>query len=220
MSAPTPLRPFGVKHFHRFACNRGSDRSNQSLIFSLSTRSRADTPAPPIGPSALTSPPPRQALRRTWPSRAGPAGRPVSASLRRCTAPRPGDVPPARGPHHCSPHRARPGPGRALRSAARLAAAAGPRPLYATAAGPSGPGLRCHVTHAARRARGPRRGPLRRRRRTGVSVSVGEARGDAYCVPARVVLVGPSDREGAGRGRVPPAGPASRSAEPNTLGNV
>jgi hypothetical protein len=47
---------------------------------------------------------------------------------------------------------------RALRSAART----GPLPdrVRSTSRqpGPSRPGLRCHVTHAARRARGPRRG--------------------------------------------------------------
>jgi hypothetical protein len=59
------------------------------------------------------------------------------------------------------------------------------------------------VTHAARRARGPRGGPLRRRRRTGVIVTAGEARGAATCDPARVVSVGPSVRLGAGRGRAP-----------------
>jgi hypothetical protein len=85
----------------------------------------------------------------------------------------------------------------------------GPRPLpdrvrsTIRQPGPSGPGLRFHVTHAARRARSPPGGPLRRRRRTGVIVSAGEALGDASCVPARVVLVGPSERVGAGRGRVP-----------------
>ena len=87
----------------------------------------------------------------------------------------------------------------AIRAPARRTEAAlryGSRPIRAR--------LRCHVTHAARRARGPRRGPLRRRRRTGVSVSAGEARGDAYCVPARVVPAGPSDREEAGGGTCAP----------------
>jgi hypothetical protein len=55
----------------------------------------------------------------------------------------------------------------------------------------------------AARARPPE-GPLPRRRRTGVSVSAGEARGDANCVPARVVLVGPSDRVGAWGGTCAP----------------
>jgi hypothetical protein len=100
-----------------------------------------------------------------------------------------------------------PGPGRALAELYDRQPGRRPQPDRGRSTprqpGPSGPGLRCHVTHAARRARGPRRGPLRRRRRTGVCVSAGEARGDASCVPARVVLVGPSDRVGAGRGSVP-----------------
>jgi hypothetical protein len=92
-----------------------------------------------------------------WPSRAGPAGRPASASLHRRTAPRPGDVPPGSRP---APLRSAPGPGPgpgwALRSAARPVAAPGPTPLYDPAAGPSrARSATSRDPRIARRARGP-----------------------------------------------------------------
>ncbi len=104
------------------------------------------------------TPPSRQALCCTWPSRAGPAGRPASASLRRRAAPRPGNVPPGSRPAPLrSAPGAGPGPGRALRSAARPMAAPGPSLLYEPAAGP----IRAWSALSrdprfARRARGPR----------------------------------------------------------------
>jgi hypothetical protein len=219
--------------------------SPHRLIFSPVRAFCADTPAPPVGPDP---PPPRQALCCTWPSRAGPAGRPASASLHRRTAPRPGDMPPARGLHLCAPP---PGPGRAR--AGLYDRRLGPWPLpdrvrsTSRLPDPAGPGLHCHATHAlrgaraapggaaatplaygnlrsrrrpcsaigssardaavlcplnepaagpirarsglsrdprfARRARCPRGGSLRRRRRTGVIVTARRARGDAACAP-------------------------------------
>jgi hypothetical protein len=136
------------------------------LFFSPVRAFCADTPAPPVGPSALT--PPSEAgsaaRRRTWPSRgltrAGPAGRPASASLRRRTAPRPGDVPPARDPHLCAPP---PGPGRARAGLydRRLGSWPLPDRVRSTSRlpGPAGPGLHCHVTHALRGARAAPGGP-------------------------------------------------------------
>ena len=73
-----------------------------------------------------------------WPSRSGPAGRPVSAPLRMRAAPRPGDMPPASGPRL---RRLRSAP-RAKRAraglselASRAPEAADPDPLIESAVG-------------------------------------------------------------------------------------
>jgi hypothetical protein len=151
-----------------------------------------------------------------WPSRACPAGRPASASLRRRTAPRPGGVPPARGPHHCAPHRARAGPGPSSTIGSSDRNAPGPCPLYEPAAGP----IRARSAlsrdpRCAARARPPG-GPLRRRRRTGIIVTARRRRGSRLAFPPASSPLGPAYAWKPGGDVRPSAGLATQPAEPNT----
>jgi hypothetical protein len=141
-----------------------------------------------------------------------------SASLRRRSAPRPGDVLPARGPHHCAPPGPGPGPGRALRSAARPGAAPGPCPLYEPAAGPS----RARSTLSrdprfARRAHGPRGARCDAAGGRVVTVTAWEARGgrDLRAPPASTRL-GPAYAWEPGGTCCPAPSLAMQSARPNT----
>ena len=88
----------------------------------------------------------------------GPAGRPVSASLRMRTAPRPGDVPPARGPRRLARAPGPAGPGRVSLSkrAVRATSAPDPGPLIAPMPRTSWSRLDAsRYSAAVRRAHGP-----------------------------------------------------------------
>ena len=96
-----------------------------------------------------------------WPSRSGPAGRPVSAPLRMRAAPRPGDMPPARGPRLFAPRPGPNGPGPGSPSWRP-----GPRRLRTRTrsssrrSGPVGHGSPHHVTSATCGARTGPAGPV------------------------------------------------------------
>jgi hypothetical protein len=181
----------------------------------------SDTPAPPVGLSAL-NPQPRQVhcSLSTWPSRSGPAGRLASASLRGRTLPRPGYVIPVRSPRPCAspPGPVGPEPSSTFSGTAAGCDRAGPA-LRTGDRAPAGSGPLSHVTYASRGARAAPRGPLRRRRRLGHNGSW-EARGrrDLRRPPAPSRL-GPAYavvKEGAA---VPRPWLAPQSGRPNTHGH-
>jgi hypothetical protein len=126
------------------------------LFFSPVRAFCADTPAPPVGPSALTPPPEAgSALYRAF------SGRPRGPARIRVAPPAHGAAAGGRAPgSRPAPLRSAPGPGPgpgwALRSAARPVAAPGPTPLYDPAAGPSrARSATSRDPRIARRARGP-----------------------------------------------------------------
>jgi hypothetical protein len=193
-----------VSKFQQCRCIRSRPITCCSV---LSTRCRADTPAPPVGLSALKPPQKAGSLQYMARIRVAPPAH-GSAAGGRAPSSRPAPLRSAPGPG--------PGPGRFLRSAARSMAAPGAPDRFRSTSrlpGPVGPGQHCHVTHASCGARVAPVGPAATQPATWRSPwQPGRRGGNVTCVP-RPRRPGWAQRMqgsgGGGRGALPPSSPCS-----------